>query len=161
MLAYAHSLVAAHLSIHADQDDHVWSERVAACGEPLWSDTSQDAWPQGSLQPLAGGQAANGHGGGWAAATADGAASTAAIGGPSPAAAAGGPAANAIQLYPESESDQVRVRVPSQPGGKGTEIGIDRLFVKMKGSKTARRTAESGRVGGLFWTNKEMAIAAG
>ena len=66
-----------------------------------------------------------------------------------------------VQLHQESESDQVRVPVPSQPVGKGKEIGIDKLFVKMKGSKTARRTAEGDRVGGLSWTNKEMAIAAG
>ena len=64
-----------------------------------------------------------------------------------------------IQLHPESESDQVQA--PVQPGGKGKEIGIDRLFVKMKGSKAARRTAEGGRAGGLSWTNEEMAIAAG
>ena len=66
-----------------------------------------------------------------------------------------------IQLHKETESDQVQAPDPSQPGGKGKEIGMDRLFVKMKGSKTARRTAECGRVGGLSWTDKEMAIAAG
>ncbi len=65
------------------------------------------------------------------------------------------------QLHPESESDQVQVPVPIQPVGKGKEIGIDKLFVKMKGSKMARRTAEGDRVGGLSWTNKEMAIAVG
>jgi hypothetical protein len=63
-----------------------------------------------------------------------------------------------IQLHPEPEPDQVQAPVAE---GKGKEIGTEILFVKMKGSKKARRTAEGGRIGGLAWTNEEMAIAAG
>jgi hypothetical protein len=64
-----------------------------------------------------------------------------------------------IQLHPQPELDQVQA--PVQAEGKGKEIGMETLFVKMKGSKKARRTAEGGRLGGLAWTNEEMAIAAG
>jgi hypothetical protein len=41
-----------------------------------------------------------------------------------------------IQLHPEPEPDQVQA--PVQAEGKGKEIGMETLFVKMKGSKKAR-----------------------
>jgi hypothetical protein len=60
-----------------------------------------------------------------------------------------------------SDSDSDLGQAPSRPESKGKEIAITRIFVEMRGRKNARRTAEGVRVGGLSWTEEEMATAAG